>query len=267
MNRIAKSSSRAGLACLIVLLPALAAAGDWEETYGARLRLVTVDAPDADGVLRGALQIELEPGWKTYWRDPGDSGVPPSVSVKGNENVAAATIEFPPPGRHSDGYGQFAGYDEPVSLALSFEVADPDGALAFTADVFLGVCETICIPVRAEFDVDPASASAENEAVVEAAFAALAPPPREGFKASFVEFRDGRMIVQAELPEPGMRADLFVASTQNRMFGLAELIQDGDRPIFEVPYLANGGTGPEEADYTLVGDGAAVTGRMTIESR
>ncbi len=55
----------------------IASSSDWFETEGARIRLVTTGKPAADGKLKGMLDIELKPGWKTYWRDPGDAGVPP----------------------------------------------------------------------------------------------------------------------------------------------------------------------------------------------
>src|SRR5262245_54788615 len=72
--------------------PALAASSDWYQAEGAAVRLLASGAPDEQGVLKGALQIELKPGWKTYWQDPGDAGVPPSLDVSASRNVAAADI-------------------------------------------------------------------------------------------------------------------------------------------------------------------------------
>src|SRR5262245_43732610 len=79
--------------------PALASSSDWHEADGGRVRLLTSGRPDEHGVLRGALEIDLKPGWKTYWLDPGDAGVPPSLDVSGSRNVSTAELQFPAPHR------------------------------------------------------------------------------------------------------------------------------------------------------------------------
>jgi DsbC/DsbD-like thiol-disulfide interchange protein len=76
--------------------PALASSTDWFETQGGRIRLVTAGTPDAQGRIKGVLDIALDPGWKTYWRDPGDAGVPPQLDVSGSTNIAEAKLSFPP---------------------------------------------------------------------------------------------------------------------------------------------------------------------------
>src|SRR5690606_17442235 len=149
---------------------------------GGAIRFVTAGQPGPDGLIRGALQIDLAPGWKTYWLDPGSFGVPPQVSVNVQDKAAEVEVGFPAPQRFDDGHAQWAGYDEPVALALTFRL--PEGvanAQDVTAHTFLGVCETICIPVQAELTLslgDNADA-AEEAAIVDAAFAALPAPAEE----------------------------------------------------------------------------------------
>ena len=108
--------------------PALASSSDWFETEGARVRLVTTGEPDADGMLRAFSTSSSKPGWKTYWRDPGDAGVPPTVDVSGSTNIAGAKLDFPPPQRHDDGDFQWAGYDHPVALPVAFTLKSPGRA-------------------------------------------------------------------------------------------------------------------------------------------
>ena len=57
---------------------------------------------DEKGVLQGALEIDLKPGWKTYWRDPGDAGVPPTIDATASSNVASAELSFPAPHRFDE---------------------------------------------------------------------------------------------------------------------------------------------------------------------
>ena len=97
------------------------------------------------------LEIDLKPGWKTYWRDPGDAGVPPTLDASASSNIASAELSFPAPHRFDDGFAIWAGYKEPVSLPVAFTLTDARQPATIDAKVFLGICETICIPVQATF--------------------------------------------------------------------------------------------------------------------
>ncbi|RUX21351.1 hypothetical protein EOA27_06205, partial [Mesorhizobium sp. M2A.F.Ca.ET.037.01.1.1] len=69
-------------------LPAEASSSIWYNSEGGKVRLVTTGKPDEAGKIRGVLDIALKPGWKTYWRDPGDAGVPPQLDISGSTNIA-----------------------------------------------------------------------------------------------------------------------------------------------------------------------------------
>ncbi len=247
---------------------ALPAASVWEGVQGGAVRIVLSSRPDEVGRVRGALQIVLDPGWKTYWLDPGDAGVPPSVTVAQGSKAAEMEIGFPPPGRHDDGFSVWAGYDGPVSLALSIRPDAPrgDGPLDFS--VFIGVCETICIPVQASFSVeqDDLVASAEDEAVVDEAFAALPGQPHAGLRVVAARIEGDAVIVETEAPAAG-QAELFLASTENRMFGTPDAIGRNGHLAFRVPLLANGTDAVEEARYTLISGADAVTGTIAVTAR
>ena len=102
----------------------------------------------------------------------------------GNPDIERVDIDFPAPQRHDEGDFQWAGYDYPVALPVTFSFKPGSGSSPIEADVFLGVCETICVPVQAKFSVDPASDPDDplDEAGVTAAFAAL---PGSGKAAAF----------------------------------------------------------------------------------
>ena len=242
---------------------AFSAASEWTKVEGAAVRIVLSANPDERGRLRGALQVDLEPGWKTYWRDPGDAGVPPAVAASVRGEPGVVEIGFPPPGRHDDGYAAWAGYDRPVALALT--VAGPQAAGPMEFAVFLGVCETICIPVQATFSVelDRSGANAEHENVVESAFAALPQAARPGFRILDAAISGDSIIVEAELPSDGP-ADLFLASTEKRMFGMAERAAGDGSAVFRVPILSTSDDAAEEVGYTLVSGQEAVTGTIRI---
>lgn len=252
------------LSALLVSSPALAGkASDWLHTEGGSIRIVTEADVGNDGVLRGALQIMLKPGWKTYWADPGDSGIPPSVHVTGTSHVGDPEIGFPPPRKIDDGYSEFVGYDRPVTLALGFPVSDglPTG---FTADIFLGVCETICIPVQASLDVKNAPNGLPAAEVVGRAFSDLPHDADQTFHARLVEIRDGNLIVETEYPDRASEIELHVISTGARMIGAAERAGP-DSAVFHVAFTdTEADDDPQETHYILVTDVGSVTGTLRL---
>lgn len=257
---------------LALLLAALAAGGahaassDWHHVEGGSIRIVTSGPPDEDGLLYGALEIRLKPGWKTYWLDPGDAGVPPTLDVVGGDGAATVEIGFPQPQRFDDGYSVWAGYGHPVALALTFALPSADTPARIEASAFLGVCETICIPVQADLVFDPQAGvdDPEHAVIVASAFAALPGPARPGFGAHATAADEDAILVEADLPD-GVRAlDLFVAGTETLGLGKPELVDGGARPAFRVPVTGRYGDADGELAYTLVTTAGAVAGRLTL---
>ena len=103
---VAHQSSRllsgAALALALVLAlgvpPSLSLDSGWAETEGGRMRLVVDPAPRADGTIAGILDIDLDPGWKTYWRDPGGAGIPPMLDVSQSTGHCPADDAVPAAG-------------------------------------------------------------------------------------------------------------------------------------------------------------------------
>lgn len=92
-----------------------------------------------------ALELVLEPGWKTYWRSPGDSGVPPRFDWGG----ARATAHWPLPEIILSGSDRTLGYHD--RLILPFSLRDPANRLR----VDFGLCEDICVPAHLELALPP----------------------------------------------------------------------------------------------------------------
>jgi DsbC/DsbD-like thiol-disulfide interchange protein len=252
---------------LVLPLPAAAGSSDWFATDGARLRLVAIDEPTADGTLRGALEIALDPGWKTYWADPGDAGIPPQIDVTGSTNVAAAELAFPPPQRFRDAYVTWAGYRGAVSLPVTFRVDDPARFSAIDATVTLGVCEEVCIPVHAQLSVIGRSATEEDDAraVVEQAFAALPPQPDAAFGVASASDRGKAIEFQARVPADAADAELFVITPAGMKLGHPSSSGTGAERTFSFPIERRGASAPAAFDYTLVAGEKAVSGRIGLD--
>jgi DsbC/DsbD-like thiol-disulfide interchange protein len=161
---------------------AYAAMSDWADNEGGRMRLVAL-APDAQGHIRAALQIEPAPGWITYWREPGEGGIPPQVSPAPESGVTLEKTSYPTPKPITVGAIQEIGYDAPVTLPLDFRIK---GKQPTTLDLtaFIGLCKDICIPFQAEFSLplsDASQSTLHEQALLDAANASLPQAPSPDF--------------------------------------------------------------------------------------
>jgi len=144
----------------------------WQGELHAAARLIGGATPNAGEAkwLRAGVEIRLEPGWKTYWRYPGDSGTPPTLSFAGSENVSAVTALWPAPERFADGAGGYSiGYLHDVVLPL--RVVPKDAARPSSLHVKLGyaICGRLCVPAEADLNLKlSGKASAEEPALIAA---------------------------------------------------------------------------------------------------
>jgi DsbC/DsbD-like thiol-disulfide interchange protein len=231
-----KRLQTAALALFFLHSAAVAETSSWVETPGGDVRLVALPA-SADGDVRAMLDIRLHDGWKTYWRDPGGSGIPPSLAISGANLVS---IGFPAPKRLGDATTHYIGYDAPVRLPLRLEKATGG---AITATVFLGVCKDICIPVQAELTVDTSGERFANpleDMAITGAEATLPHGAADGFKPLSGHWAaDGKSLtVRFEAPKGGALPDVFLSGSSTFEFGAAGPVRrDGDTFVSEVPVL------------------------------
>jgi DsbC/DsbD-like thiol-disulfide interchange protein len=122
-------------------------ASDWVQGLKSSARLIA--AAPANGVLQAGVEIKLAPGAITYWRNPGDAGLPPSLSFEGSDNLAQARISFPAPRRLVEGGGEAFGYDGALILPIDIEPIEAAKPVAVALKLNYAVCETICVPAEA----------------------------------------------------------------------------------------------------------------------
>ncbi|TNE35183.1 MAG: hypothetical protein EP348_09480 [Alphaproteobacteria bacterium] len=134
---------------------ARAARADWIVTDQASLRLISA----TDGVkdlmhAEIGLQVRLKPGWKIYWRNPGDAGIPPQFDWAGSENVKSVRIFWPrPQAFESFGYTSW-GYHDEVVYPIEVTLEKPDVPLHLNLHLFYGICEKVCIPYEKNLTLD-----------------------------------------------------------------------------------------------------------------
>jgi hypothetical protein len=154
-------STGLGLVVHHLSLPAQAGSGvttHWVDGHASRVRMmvgrITAQAGETQKIVAG-IQIELRPGWKTYWRHPGDAGgVPPNFDWSKSTNVAEARVVFPAPKRLTDETGDTIGYKENVVLPVVITPSDAARPIDLKLDFTFGVCREICIPAEARLALD-----------------------------------------------------------------------------------------------------------------
>jgi DsbC/DsbD-like thiol-disulfide interchange protein len=156
------------LAAIMAATPALAAdpfASDWAVAARSQARLI------ADGAGGAGIEIELAPGAITYWRDPGESGVPPTFDFSASQNVASAQVDFPAPTRIAEPDGSSAnGYRERVVFPVRVTGAVAGRPTVLRLNASYAVCEKICLPARASLSLElPSGLSGSHDAALAAA--------------------------------------------------------------------------------------------------
>lgn len=211
--------------------PALAERSGWADADQSQLRLLL--SPGAAGeAISGGLEIVLNPDWYTYWRNPGEAGVPPEFDFSGSQNIATVEVLYPAPERHDDGVSVSLIYRDEVVFPLI--VAPIDGARPVTVKVEakFGVCRDVCIPTRASAEVTLLP-SAANDPLTDARLRSFAPrvpkAPEPGrFDVESVTVADDALFIDLRVPESGS-ADLFAEAPAGWYIGQPSLLsrQDG----------------------------------------
>src|SRR5215467_13044127 len=101
-------------------------ASSWDGDARSAVRLVAGSPLGADAELRAGVEVRLAAGWKTYWRYPGDSGVPPVFDFSKSENVKSVSILWPAPHRFMDDGGTTIGYKGDVTFPVHVVRENPN---------------------------------------------------------------------------------------------------------------------------------------------
>ncbi|MFS2326154.1 protein-disulfide reductase DsbD domain-containing protein [Brucella sp. H1_1004] len=245
---------------LSTVINAQAATSEWTETPGGKVRVILEDTKSGEEQ-RGALQITLNPGWKTYWRNPGDAGVPPQITIEGD---ASAHIDYPAPVYFGASDEGGIGYKQSVSLPLTFTSKPGDDRLK--GNVFLGVCDKICIPVQAQFDfplseaTDQSPQAIATRTIIETAFDRLPAPASADFGVKSVKRIDNKAVFELALPDQTTPAEFFIGSEQ---LNLSVPKPEGQSQFSAM--LHGEAKKGAEIDYTLVQNGKAVSGQIQLD--
>jgi DsbC/DsbD-like thiol-disulfide interchange protein len=146
--KLVARAADAGLVLLSVVDGAYAAdASQWDGDAHSAARLVA--GSTAAATWRAGVEVKLKPGWHTYWRYPGDAGVPPRFDFGGSQNLKQAQVLWPAPQRIEDGGGSSIGYLGNVTFPLVVEAADKSKPVLLRLKLQYAICEKLCVPAEA----------------------------------------------------------------------------------------------------------------------
>lgn len=237
----------------------------WVEEAGARVRLAA-GAVGSDGTREAGIEMHLAEGWKTYWLNPGPTGIPPRLDFSASENLAQAEARWPAPVRIADGNAEAAGYTGLVVVPLIVTPKDPEKSVTLKLRMDFGLCEKICVPAVAELKLDLAPG-----AVPQAMAAALI----EGFKSrvprktklgesgdiavTAIARTSDSLGVTVRFPEQAKARDLF-ARADGAAVPLPRLQAPGSYSIRLKP-----GSTPAAIELIAVADGAAIAVPIALD--
>lgn len=175
-NRIRATVAACGLALLLGAPARAADASPWVEDNYSGIRLIAGANKSGAESLSAGIEIKMQAGWHTYWRYPGDSGVPPRFSFAGSDNLASATVLFPAPHAFTDEAGTTIGYKGNVILPVSVVPRQKDKPVTLRAKIDYAVCEKLCVPAEARLELTLDRTSAADNAALAAAEARVPQP-------------------------------------------------------------------------------------------
>ncbi|SIT81568.1 Thiol-disulfide interchange protein, contains DsbC and DsbD domains [Pontibaca methylaminivorans] len=236
------------LALLLTAAPAAAQSAIPDPDRLVRLRVLD-GGTTAEGTRMAALELTLAEGWKTYWRSPGEAGIPPRFDWSGSQNLGQVQIHWPTPMVfEQSGYRSF-GYADRLVLPVEItpEHADQDVRLAGRMD--LGLCSDICIPGNVSFD-QALDAAAPRDPQIVAALADRPSTAREagvtGASCSMQPTQDGiRLTARIDLPPPSTGSEVAVIEpgVPGVWAGQAETRREGPQLVTSTEFIDETGEG------------------------
>ncbi len=245
---------------------------DQVTTDQASVRLLTGN--QNAGEINLGLEFKIKPGWKVYWRTPGDAGMPITLDWRGSENLSGEKILWPVPARSVDSGLETFGYYDYLLLPVRAKIENPGQPVLLNLKVTYAICKDICLTLEHEFHVViPAGAvddQAQNlinraETLVPGSSTAIA------IQESYLQEsgKDVLLILKAAASQGFQKPDLIVEGPANFRFpqGKVRLSADKKQAVFTIvvqPQISDQHFIGGDLILTLVDSGKAMEKKTTV---
>lgn len=198
----------------------------WVKTFHSELRLISAKKRGLDGrsVLFAGIHLRLDKKWKTYWRSPGDAGLPPSLDWSGSRNIKSVRILWPGPERFADPFGSSIGYQDEVVFPLAVEPIDADKRVDIKVKFYFAVCKDICAPAEAELKLTLGAKATPHESLL-SKYLALVP-------AKIASGMPGPSVAGIEINLDQPRPQITVDAVFSGDAGKGDLFIDVPPPLY-----------------------------------
>jgi DsbC/DsbD-like thiol-disulfide interchange protein len=241
---------------------AAADASRWDGDARNAIRLIAGSSPrDGGTLLRAGIEIRLAPGWHTYWRYPGDAGVPPRFDFAGSQNVKAVDVHWPAPQRLPEEAVTVIGYTGNVILPLTIVPQDRAKPVMLRLKLDYAVCEKLCIPAEGKAELMLSGGPSSQDAALVAA-EARTPKKTELGEGAPLAIKSVRRDNGG--PRPQVIVDVAAPAGE-----AVALFAEGPTPEWALPVpapVASAGAGTQRFAFELDGappgqgyDGIAIT--------
>lgn len=214
------------------------------------------------------LNVKLEDGWKTYWRSPGEVGLPPEIDWSASQNIESVDFQYPAPTRfRAFGIENF-GYSHAVLFPLQVTLKDAGQPAVLAGNFSLLVCADVCIPDDFTLSLSLNRGSGIDADVAEEITQAVAQVPLSGGESynALAHVSDDVLTVDISSEIPFSKPDVFTEFGEIASFGAPDIRLSDDklRLWAAVPILS---VGPEasDLDLTVVDGERAVTVRASFQ--
>lgn len=229
------------LLTLVVLFGAPISAGQSEphRSIPVIARLISVEngvAPDA-GTLTAGLHLDLQGKWKTYWRTPGEAGIPPQLNWDASENIQSVEFQWPTPKRFETFGIENLGYEDEVVFPLRVALKEAGKPAVMRARVDLLVCEDICVPENFDLSlIIGRGLSIDNTAAeLISTYASTVPEPVDSSANAYLDEDAGLLTVAFE---GAFETPEILAEHGYTTFGKPNFQKDGDKLWAQLPIKA-----------------------------
>ncbi len=257
-----------GMTILSVNSGHAADASAWSQDSKSAARLIAGANTAGETRWRAGIEVTLQPKWHTYWRYPGDSGIPPRFDFSGSDNLKSAKVLYPAPHLFTDDSGNSIGYSDRVIFPIQITPRQAGKPVTLRLKIDYAVCEKLCIPAegKAELTVAP-GASAQDSDLVTAEKSV--PKPVSAAEAGLTVRRVNeapKPLIAVDLKTPAAKPDAIFVEGPTPEWALPVPKPAQGAPTgrshygFELDGLPPGVSqkGPFELTFTIVTGGSAI---------
>ncbi|MDE3240233.1 MAG: hypothetical protein KGN33_14835 [Paracoccaceae bacterium] len=204
------------------------------------------------GTHMAALDLKLADHWKTYWRAPGDAGIPPSFDWTGSQNVARVAFHWPRPEVfHLNGM-QTVGYLHRLVLPMEFTPKDPSQPMVIRARMDIGVCNDICMPVELRLKAE-LSGKGKDRQPIRQALAEAPVPTKAAVQCQVAPISDGlHLTARIAMPALGGKETALIETSDPTIWVGAVKTQRDGKDLVAAADLVPAGEAPFALDRSQV---------------